>query len=232
MEGAVGLCFMGDLKFREGNRSSRACVPGPGWLRESSARVPRAPKPHLARRPSPQPRPSGFGATRTNNPDAPPSHVRSSSPNHSALQHHLASFPLRTGSGTDKQQHLRLAWCSSPIKELSLHAAPPPRPAVCSGTCRRHRNGKVGYPIELATFAAASGTAVSSLHSPGSNTPVWGRRAVIYPLFCSLSFVYLGFWFVFVVTVWKRMTAIRCGAQANKLYCFTSQCCLQGAHSC
>lgn len=87
-----------------------------------------------------------------------PGHVRSSSPNHSALQHHLATFPLRTGSGTDKQQHLRLAWRSSPIKELSLHAAPPLprlRPAVRSGTCRRRGHVRVAHPVESVTLAAA-----------------------------------------------------------------------------
>lgn len=75
--------------------------------------------------PTPGPRASAPCAPAT--PDATPGQVRSSSPNHSALQHHLATFPLRTGSSTGKQQRLRLAWRSSPITKLDLLAAPPPR---------------------------------------------------------------------------------------------------------
>lgn len=114
------------LKAAVGNQGSGACAPGRD---DSGSRRPvsRGPQGHIARRPGPHPRPSGLGAVRTHDPDATPGQVRSSSPNHSALQHHLATFPLRTGSWTGKQQRLRLAWRSSPITKL--HLSPPRRPA-------------------------------------------------------------------------------------------------------
>lgn len=101
--------------------------PGPVLLSRSrddsgspSGSFPLGPRPHLARQPpTSSSGPPSLRATCTPYPDPPPTEPRgSSSPNHSAFQHHLATFLPDWFSWTAKQRLLQLAQSSPPITDL------------------------------------------------------------------------------------------------------------------